>query len=403
MHKMPRHSGPQLPDPWDQLTLKALAMRGAMTSPARVFMRDCPAREAWNGVEPRTLTFDAFYKAAHFLGAQIRTLGVQPGERVLILLPNTVEAPISILACQLAGAVPAMAAADERAEVLRAAAERCGATMVITTGRVVDLALGEKARQVAAKVMSVRCIAGFGLGLPEGIVSLEGWSEEDIDELPERDRHQSQPGLMTFGREGSSLCAFLRTEGQMVAEALAISSVLRLDGRRGLISLMHPAAAATIAASLLLPLHAGASVRLVGPYDGQTLADVLDADPTAFVFGPDHFMAQLNPDSFGDGRLGNVAGLLALTRIETPDAKILSAGKMDAALLIDFIERGIMTSLKWPRDGKLTLPAIYPHPMESVLPEGTVMLAHEVGANGPNFTGFGAAAIIRREEAGKAA
>lgn len=400
---MPRHNGPQLPEPWDQLTLKALATRAAMTSPARVFIRDCPAREAWNGVEPRTLTFDAFFKAAHFLAAQIRTLGVQPGERVLILLPNTVEAPISLLACHLAGAVPAIAAADERAEVLRAAAERCGATMVITTGRVGDLALGEKARQVAAKVMSVRCIAGFGLGLPEGIVSLEGWSEEDIDELPERDRHQSQPGLMTFGREGGSLNAFLRTEGQMVAEALAISSVLRLDGRRGLISLMHPAAAATVAASLLLPLHAGASVRLVGPYDGKTLAEVLDADPTAFVFGPDHFMAQLHQDSFGDGRLGNVAGLLALTRVENPEAKILPAGKMDAALLVDFIERGIMTSLKWPRDGKLALPPSYPHPMESVLPEGAVMLAHEAGANGPSFTGFGAATIIRREEAGKAA
>jgi AMP-binding enzyme len=400
---MPRHKGPQLPEPWGELTLKALAARAAMTAPARVFLRDCPDREAWNGMEPRSLTFDAFNKAAHFLAAQIRTLGVRPGEHVLILLPNMVETQISLLACHLAGAIPAIAAVDERAEVLRAAAERCGAVLIITTGRVGDLPLSEKARQVAAKALCVRGIAGFGLGLPEGIASLEGWSEEDVVELHESDRHQSQHGLITFAREGGGLSAFLRTEGQMVAEALALSSVLRLDGRRGLISLMHPAAAASVAANLILPLHAGASVRLVGPYEGKTLAAVLDADPTAFLFGPDHFMAQLTPGSFGESRLGNVAGLLALARAQGPEAHLMPAGAMDVALVVDFFERGLMTCLTWPKDGRLALPNPYPHPMESVLPEGAVMLAHGAGANGPAFSGFGAATPTPRAEAGKAA
>ena len=145
---------PKLSEPWDQLTLQSLASRGAMTSPARVFMRDCPEREAWNDVEPRTLTFDAFFKATNFLAAQLKTLGVEAGDRVLILLPNIVETSISILACHLVGALPAIVPADERVDSLRVAAERCEATTLLTTARVGEIALGEKARQVAAKVLS---------------------------------------------------------------------------------------------------------------------------------------------------------------------------------------------------------------------------------------------------------
>ena len=401
---MAKRNGPQLPEPWDQLTLQGLMTKGAMTSPARVFMRDCPDREAWNGMEPRTLTFDAFFKASHFLAAQLKTLGVEPGDRVLILLPNTVEVSISILACQLAAALPALAPADERIDTLRAAAERCEATTILTTARVGDVALGEKARQVAAKVLSIRCVAGFGFNLPDGIVSLEGWSEEDVVDLPARERQQSEAGLMTFSRDADgSVCALIRTEGQMIAEALALSSVMRLDGRRGLISLMHAGAAVSIAASLVLPMHAGASVRLVGPYRSETLAEVLDAEPTAFLFGPDHFAAQLAPDSLGEGRLKNIAGILALARVEQPDAVIMPRGAMPASLVLDFNERGLMTAVKWPADGKLALPDVYQHPMESVLPEGQVMLAYgEIPEGPPLWTGFGAAAMIRRDEAKKA-
>lgn len=391
---------PKLSEPWDQLTLQSLASRGAMTSPARVFLRDCPHRETWNDVEPRTLTFDGFFKATNFLAAQLKTLGVEAGDRVLILLPNIVETSISILACQLVGALPAIVAADERVDTIRSAAERCEATTLLTTARVGEIALGEKARQVAAKVLSIRCVAGFGFNLPDGIVSLEGWSEEDVVELPELNRRQSEAGLMTFSRDKDGICGVIRTEGQMIAEALALSSVMRLDGRRGLISLMHPGSAVTVAASLVLPLHAGADVRLSGPYDTKALTDVLDAEPTAFLYCPDHFAARLTTTSLGADRLKNSAGILALAHAERPDAPVLAAGAMACSLAINFQERGLMTSVKWPESGKLDLPLSYAHPMESVLPDGQPMLVFAEGTGGaPVWSGFGAAMPVRRTDA----
>lgn len=394
--------GSQLPAPWDKLTLLSLAESASTTAPARIFLRDCPHREAWNGVEPRTLSYDGYFKAAHFLAAQLKTLGVEAGNRVLLLLPSTVEIPIAILACHFLGAVPAIAPVDERVDALRAAAERCGAAAILTTARIGDIALGDKARQVAAKVLSIRCVAGFGFDLPDGIVSLEGWSEEDVLDLPDRDRHQSDAGLITFHREAGSLCAMLRSDGQLIAEALALSSVVRLDGRRGLISLMQPGAAATIATSLVLPLHAVASVRLIGPYDSSAVAQALSDEPTAFVYAPDHFAAQLTPEAFGTGKLKNIAGLIALAHVARPDAQILPPGAMASALVVNFGEHGLMTTLQWPRDGQLSLPTTYAHPMESVLPPEVAMLTFTEDGGTVGWSGFGAAEVIRREDADKA-
>lgn len=395
-----RH-GPQLPPPWDKLTLLSLAESASTTAPARIFLRDCPHREGWNDVEPRTLSYDGYFKAAHFLAAQLKTLGVEAGNRVLLLLPNTVEIPIAILACHFLGAVPAIAPVDERVDTLRAAAERCGATAILTTARVGEIALGNKARQVAAKVLSIRCVGGFGFDLPDGIVSLEGWSEEDVVELPERDRHQSDAGLITFHREADSLCAMLRTDGQMVAEALALSSVVRLDGRRGLISLMQPGSAASVAAGLVLPLHAVASVRLIGPYDTGAITKALSDEPTAFLYVPDHFAAQLAPETFGPGKLKNIAGLIALAHAERPNAQILPPGSITSTLAINFGEHGLMTTSQWPRDGQLALPLTYMHPMESVLPPEVAMLTFTEDGGTVGWSGFGAAEVIRREDAEK--
>lgn len=394
-----------LPEPWDRLTLQSLAAKAAAEHPARVFIRDCPKRLEWNGVEPRTLTSDAFLKCATSLAAQIRTLGVSVGERVLILLPNMVEASLSVLACHLAGATPAIAPVDEKPDMLRAAAERSNAVLILTTGRVGDLAIGEKARQIAAKVMHVRCVAGFGFDLPDGIVSLEGWSEEDMMPLAETERQQNLEGLITFTRDGGSVNAAIRNEGQMIAEALAMTSVMRLDGRRGLISLMQPGAAASIAASLTLPLYANASVRLVGPYDTVALAAAFEAEPSAFLYCPDHFAAQLTAESLGKGRLVNHSGLLALARIANPDkAAIVPPGSLGGHLIVDFDEAGCLPVVKWPADGKLVLARSTAHPMESVLAADQQMLEFEPETG--SWSGFCAATIVRRSNtspAGKAA
>jgi hypothetical protein len=245
---------------------------------------------------------------------------------------------------------------------------------------------------VAARALCVRGIAGFGFDLVEGIVSLEGWSEEDVDPIPDLTCHQGDDALITFCRDADGPVAALRSEGQIIAEALALFSVLRLDGRRGLVSLMQPGASATFAATLPLALHTGARVQLVGPYEHEALTGIMAETPNVFLFAPDHFLASLDPAAFEPGLFSNAAGFLALTRIETPKATILKPGPFKGALAFDFSEAGLMTRLAWPVDGKVDLPHRYDHPMESVLPEEIPMLEW----NGTGFSGYGAPRVIRK-------
>jgi acyl-CoA synthetase (AMP-forming)/AMP-acid ligase II len=380
------------------LTLVSLAEKAAIEHPARIFLRDCPHREHWNGVEPRALTSDEFLKRARFLAAQLNTLGVGRGESVLILLPNSVEWALAILATQLVGAIPALLPADESPDMLRAAAERSEATAILTMARIGEIALGEKARQLAAKVMSIRVVAGFGFDLPEGIVSLEGWAADDVMPFTEPERMQAQAGLMTFTRAGGAVTAALRSEGQMIAEALALGSVLRLDGRNGLISLMQPGAAATIAASLVLPLFAGADVRLIGPYDSLALAKAFAEAPGAFLYCPDHYLGWLTGASLGPGVMRKAEGILALARITGRRAALAPPGALQASLVLDFNERGFIPHAPWPKDGKVALPASLGHPMETLLPEGTALLTIGEGDT-PEIGGFAAARLIHRGEA----
>ena len=44
---------------------------------------------------------------------------------------------------------------------MRTAIERINASAIITSARVEDMLLAEKARLAAARAMSIRCIAGF--------------------------------------------------------------------------------------------------------------------------------------------------------------------------------------------------------------------------------------------------
>lgn len=380
--------------PWDTITVSSLVEAAARRAPRRVFLRDCPRRLAWNGVEPRELTFETFQRSALFLAAQLRTLGVQPGDAVLLMLPNSVEAPLALVGTLMAGAVPAIAPADEKVDTLRAMAERSEATAIITMNRIGDIKLGEKARQVAARLISIRCVAGFGLDLPDGIVSLEGWSEEDVMPLAPQGTRQDSPALITFGRKEGAICAFRRTEGQIVADMLLATALAAPTEESGIISLMQPGSATSVAAGFLLALQANAPLALIGPYETPALAEALERQPGALLLAPDHFIAQARKDSPFSG--------LAISHVSGPMDTIPKPGPVSGPVLIDFEEHGLAGLRSWPHDGKLNMDKHVPHALDGLIPADGPYLSFA----GEAVAGFGAAEILRRpasSSAGKAA
>lgn len=387
--------------PWDTITLSSLVGMAAAAAPKRVFLRDCPRRLEWNGVEARELTFETFERSALFLAAQLRTLGVQPGDTLLLMLPNSVELPLALVAARMAGAVPAIAPAEEKVDTLRAMAERCEATAILTMDRIGDIKLGEKARQVAARLMNIRCVAGFGFDLPDGIVSLEGWSEEDVVPIVPSEDGQDSTALVTFARAEGAICACRRTEGQIIGDML-LAKTLVTPAESGMISLMQPGSAASVAAGFLLALQAKVPLTLIGPYEQQALSEALMRQPGALLLAPDHFIAQLMKDDPASALAGVLPTSVAIMHVAGPKATILRPGPASGAVLINFEERGIFGLQTWPQDGVLSLSDALDHLLEGVLTGKQPYLVFD----GDDLTGFGAAIVLRRQSgssAGKAA
>lgn len=398
------HYGYSLAEPWNGLTLTGLLSSAANAHPNRVFLADCPRRMEWAETPPQMMTFAQAWEAAQFFAAQLHSLGLRKEETVMMLLPNMVEFPVAVLGTLLAGAIPAIAPVDEPIERLRAIAERCNAAAIITLDRIMDIPLAERARQVAAKVMSVRCVAGYGSALPEGVIPLDGWSEDDVL------RHEAEPlqgqdklALITFARRKGSICAFLRAEGQLVADTLAIASILRPGTEPAFLTSLQPGAAASFVSGFALPLFLGARAQLSGPFDGEALALLAGANPGAYLIAPLHLHDALE-DARKQGVLPSafdgLAGTISHARAGDGGLSISPKGGKGALLIADFDEAAMIPCPKWPDAGPFAIPSSLKHPMQNILNAGEVMLERLPDEDGMiRFGGFGAAIMLRRDAA----
>ncbi len=305
-----------LAEPWDRLTVAGLTSSAANTHAKRMFIRDCPERESWDGNLRRELTFGDFKREAEFFAGQIETLGIVAGDRALILMPNVTEAAIAIVGCLIAGVTPAIAPIEESVEVLRAACERISAAAIITTGRLEELRPAETARQIAARAISVRLVAAYGFKLPDGVISLDGWSEQDVDANPNRPKHrQEAEGLITFSAQPSGLLAHIRTEAQMIGDALAVATRHKLGREQNLVSTMHPTGSAAFAAGLLMPLFLCTTIDLVGPFTAERLRATLDrAGEKPALLAPTSLLPLLRESLPREASLARLGSLVSVMR-----------------------------------------------------------------------------------------
>jgi acyl-CoA synthetase (AMP-forming)/AMP-acid ligase II len=391
-----------LAEPWNRLNVAGLVTSAAAAQPSRQFLADCPQREAWGGQEPRRLTFSEFAAQAQFFAAQMETLGLVPGERVLILLPNCVEAPVALAGCLMAGLTPALLSMADPLESQRIAAERVQAVAIITTGKVDDLRPGEIARQIAARVMTIRVVAGFGFDLPDGIIPLDGWSEQDLDTNPNRPaRQQDDEALIVFRAMPEGIVGFARNEAQLLADALALAARHKLGKDQVLVSTLLPAGAAAVAAGFLMPLFLGAGVQLVGPYQAARLQQALaQAGSSTSLLAPAALIDWLGAHGPAMSTVHPTQSI-ALFR---PDDLGLRGEQPGVTPLFDLLDEALVVPAALPA-GLAALHGPHLHPMEGVLPAGEPYLLLTAGDDGVTRAfGFAAAErLTRQSELGTAA
>ena len=80
----------------------------------------------------RTLSYRELDKACRRFAHLLQKLGIAPGERVLIVLPDCFAFPVAFLGCLLSGAVAVAAGAALREEDFAYIVDDCGARLLVT-------------------------------------------------------------------------------------------------------------------------------------------------------------------------------------------------------------------------------------------------------------------------------
>jgi len=125
----------------------------------------------------RRLDADADRMAHGFLAT-----GIEPGDRVIVQLPNVPEFPVVLFALLRAGVIPVLTLPAHRRAEIEHLAELSGAVAYLTVDRVGDFDYRELAAEVAARVPRLRQV--FVLGDPGPFTDLNSVPREGLS-LPE--------------------------------------------------------------------------------------------------------------------------------------------------------------------------------------------------------------------------
>jgi benzoate-CoA ligase len=257
-------------------------------------------------LEPgRVVTYGQLDEMAGRVGGALWGLGVRPGERVAMLMPDGVEAAASILGAIRIGAVAVPISELGRANDWRAMLRDSGPVVVIVHARL-EPVLDEIRREVPS-LLEVIAVGGAR------------GSERDFGQLlagaTRAPAHDSKVGdvaliLYSAGADDREPRGVIHTHASPLAAYQAYAcDVLHLAPGDRVLSTVKLATAYGLGAGLVFPLAAGATAVLLPgqPRSKDVLALVAEHHPTV-MFATPSLYSQLLADGT---RIGPLAGLRA--------------------------------------------------------------------------------------------
>jgi mycobactin salicyl-AMP ligase len=209
------------------ITAEGLLRRRARQKPNAVALADPPNRHLVGLTRSRTLSYAEADKAVDALAGFFIDLGLNPGDRVVVQLPNFIEAPLTLLGAWRAGLVVAAVPMLWRAMEIARVCDVVEPKALIGASQFADDLPAERLRDIAATRLSVRFVLGFGRDLPDGVASLDAAMGTGGARDVHAQRIHSGPSLITFtARAGEPLVPLFRHEDEILAQgAMAVLSL----------------------------------------------------------------------------------------------------------------------------------------------------------------------------------
>ncbi|HHK75020.1 MAG TPA: acid--CoA ligase, partial [Rhizobiales bacterium] len=163
---------------WGCDPLDALLHRTAVEAPDRLAIADPPNKAQIMGETPLRLSYRQADAIVDHLADTFTTLGLARDDVVAIQLPNTAESVLTILACSRAGLIACPLPVIWREHELAKALPNIAPRALVTAQHIFEHPHADMMRNIAADLMTVRFVFGFGKDLPDGVMSLEARGSE---------------------------------------------------------------------------------------------------------------------------------------------------------------------------------------------------------------------------------
>ncbi|MGL4241475.1 MAG: AMP-binding protein [Beijerinckiaceae bacterium] len=358
---------------WAHLTLDAIAETASRARPSRRAFTDSPDRETFTDGAPRELPAGQLGREMQIFARKLATLGVKPGDRVIVMMPNVTEGASALLGLMLAGLVPCALNVVSSSDDIQRAAERVKAVGVVTVSRYAHLKPAQAACEAASRYYGIRFVGSFGGSLPSGVIPLSDWPDDDIstDTIAAPQPHHA--ALISFDTATGE--PHVRTHAQIISEALALSAISGLTSRGNLLGTFTPVTAAGMIASIAAPLISGAHVHLHGPFSPDVLTRQLAGSPDAILILPS--AAEHAVRSLAGAQLRDT---IVINREPGGLRPASSSGRVTE--LVSLGEWATWSLFREPERRRLRLPRGYGHPVATAFPRGQVLIQSEISSQG---------------------
>ena len=265
------------------LTAEGLLRRRARQRPGAVALIDPQNREALGLGRPRSLSYGEADGAIDALASHFIDIGLAPGDRIAVQLPNVAEHALVLLAAWRAGlTVVALPMLWRGAEIGKVCADGAPLALIGIASFEGD-ARAEDLCRIAVSEIAVRFVLGFGEGLPDGVTPLHEVIEAGLAGIhPPVSRAMAGPALVTFtARAGQTLLPVIRTEDALLAQGAMTVMALGLNRGDVILNPYPLTGQAGLSLGLAPWLISGAALALHQPFDYDAfVSQVLDAGAT---------------------------------------------------------------------------------------------------------------------------
>ncbi len=381
--------------PWNGLSLPGLARSMGQFRKEETFFRE------WGDVRPElgrmamTLSGAELDRRIRHFARQMVSLGLKDGERIGILSLPSCDFVVAVIGAMAAGLSPFILPLSLPIDRMAALCEEAGVCGLVAGPDMDEMMVATVARTIAARSFPIRAVACFG-SAPEGVVSLDGWRDDELGNAPPEAIGQS-PGLLTVDLVGAEQRVMVRSQLQLIADALAFTTTTQMKPRGTILNTLAAASAFQIASAIVAPLLVRAETRLLPLFSSASFTEMvrLGGHQPVIVL-PAHLEAYLMDAqrAFGDSAM-----TMAFVHQANGATRSAAVARLPNQRIIDVTligERGTFQLARLKDGRRAPLPQNWRQPGPRIVDGDALLLKADITGEGTlSLTGYGAAALRR--------